>query len=259
MALNRRFDRELGISGYDWPGAGFLPSVTALLGRCWPSPELEQWKLRQVAKAWRDGDPLPENKSAAWSGSYGLNRLAQTAIPRSAADRGTAIHQAVHQLITGEDVGSTKEQRLVAGRVLEAMHQAGYIPKMSEFSVASPEEGWCGTIDFAGRFADGVGWVGDLKTGKITHVEHWMQLAAYASASVLEDGRPFPSVGQVVLVHAPVKGKVETPFLWGDPAVIALEMDDTVFDLVDVRWKTLLALWHVYSREIAAEFPAEIS
>ena len=256
MIPQRRWDRDLRISGYDWPGVGFLPSVTALLGRCWPAPELEKWKLRQVAKAWRDGDPLPDGKSAAsdWSGTWGLNQLAQAAIGLTAAHRGTAVHQAVHQLLGGEVLEGevTSDQRVIAGEVLDAMHHAGYEPAVSELSVADPEEGWCGTLDFAGR-REGVGWVGDLKTGKGIYETHWIQLAAYASAAVLADGRVFPSVDQVVLVHQPVKGTVAAPKVAGPCQVTVLDCSDRVFLDARERWQLVLYMWANYKPQVKVE------
>lgn len=52
----------------------------------------------------------------------------------------------------------------------------------SEFQVWNLTEGYAGTADLIGRFADGSLWLLDLKTGSGIYADHYLQLMAYAMA-----------------------------------------------------------------------------
>ncbi len=196
-----------------------VPSVTTIL-KAWPAPQLERWKLKQVAAAWRDNrDKL---------GYSDLNRLVALAIDSTAADRGTAAHRAVETSLSG----GTPETRWseITDSILDCVQSAGVTVTLQEAVVVDREAGYAGSADMLGRDKEGRPVVLDLKTGKNVWDNHWAQIFAYASAAeVVVDQRlhPMPSGMRAALVHAPLGGTVSEPEAAGKPVVRWLTTDAT--------------------------------
>lgn len=188
-----------------------LPSVTTVL-KSWPSPELERWKLKQVAAAWRD--------NADKGGYSDLGRLINLAVDRTALRRGVACHRALEDHFSGRSVEPAYES--VLSRILVAVGREAQA-KLSEVPVVG--DGYAGTADLLGRTKDGFPCVLDLKTGKGVWESNWAQVYAYASSAWLVTGgrlRRMPEGMRAGVVHAPLNGPVDSPELVGEVEVVWL-------------------------------------
>ena len=213
-----------------------VPSVTTVL-KSWPAPQLERWKLKQVAAAWRDDrDKL---------GYSDLNRLISIAIDKTAANRGTACHRAVETSLSGGT--PDKEWWSVTGPVREALKEAGVQVTLQEAVVVDRDNGYAGSADMLGRDADDRPVVLDLKTGRNLWDNHWAQVHAYAHAAELVVGRrihPMPDGMRAALVHAPLSGPVTQPILDTKPTVVWMDNEDRYRR----QWELALAV-HTHIRQ----------
>ena len=111
-------------------------------------------------------------------------------IAKRAADEGTQVHQAIEDLVEGneiswiDDYGNAKYNENVWGMILKfAEFWNNHKPKLisSEEFAYSDEHQFAGTADLVVEM-DGEIWLLDIKTSNALHKTYDMQLAAYAKA-----------------------------------------------------------------------------
>ena len=155
---------------------GYAPSVTTVLQAA-AKPGLERWKANQVLMAALTLPRLPDEAEDAWV-SRVWEDSKQQAI--KAAERGTAIHAAIEQVLRGEPCDSEFQPYVDAA--LECI-DAKFPPPQPwepEKSFAC-EMGYGGKVDLhaAGLVLDIKTKDGDVGAQKVWD-EHMMQLAAYS-------------------------------------------------------------------------------
>jgi len=232
-----------------------VPSTTTIL-KVWPAPELGDWKLRQVAKAWRDGRKIPPHRST-------LTGLVKEAVPTRARDRGIEAHL---QLEVSYDfaqrgAGVREFWEPVISRIREVIDEVIDV-KLTEVPVLNASEGWAGTADLIGRCRiTNRPVIADLKTGGRIWASHFGQIAAYAAAEGILVGNEYHQIGTdsqnwlLCFVHAPLSGSQDRPKLKEDPRIVWLtapqieyghemfRLSRQVFNLADLNWRELEADW----------------
>ena len=131
---------------------------------------------------------MPKNKFFEnWIKDVGHNA---DLIMRRAAEEGTAVHNAVEDLVAKkeitwmDDFGNAKYSLDVWVMILKAYEFfETYKPEViaSEYFTYSDEHQYAGTTDLIVKL-DGVVWLLDVKTSNSVHKSHELQLAAYAKA-----------------------------------------------------------------------------
>jgi hypothetical protein len=131
---------------------------------------------------------MPKNKFFEnWIKDVGHNA---DVIMRRAAEEGTAVHNAVEDLVAGkeitwmDDFGNAKYSLDVWNMILKAYEFfETYKPEIiaSEYFTYSDEHQYAGTTDLVLKLNDVV-WLVDIKTSNSVHKSHELQLAAYAKA-----------------------------------------------------------------------------
>lgn len=145
---------------YPLPEGGYLPSVTTILGACYPTSRfLVSW---QIEKGKDEGER----------------------ILKEAADDGTFVHEKVEQLIKGlkvntENLNPKQAKCLLAFKAWADEVKPEFLA--TEQQVYCNELGFAGTIDILCRL-DGELYIVDLKTSKGIYDSHLAQVAAYAHA-----------------------------------------------------------------------------
>lgn len=166
--------------GYKVDGV-FYRRVTTMLGG-YPKPWLGTWAAKEVAQfaydhreAWLN---LPETdavkllKGAPWSKRD------------DAADRGTAVHQAVEAVIRNTAIeGLKNEDELNCAIAVETFlkERASRILGV-EITVFNRTIGYAGTLDLWDIDSAGTSWILDWKTSGDVYVDHAIQQAAYLNA-----------------------------------------------------------------------------
>ena len=174
-----------------------MPRVTEIISAGMPKPELDEWKLKDLASfaaanPHRDADIL----LARWRGHSHRH-----------ADRGTAVHRWIAGFLSGQPVAPSPQ---LAGYV--AAFRAWYLdngPKLAgpvEQMLADYDVTVCGTADYIcdGHLYD---WkTAEERSGHPPWPAHVAQIGAYSSMSrYVVEGK----VGYVV------EGKVEPPYWRG--------------------------------------------
>lgn len=167
--------------GYKVDG-NFLRRVTTHLGGI-PKPWLGGWAAKEVATfavehrdQWLD---LPKTdakkllKGAPWSKRD------------DAADRGTAIHEALEAYVTGEPLpDGMNEEELECAIAAEAFLR-DFVGQVlaAELTVYSWEHDYAGTLDLWCTDKDGNRWIIDYKSSSSVYPSHAVQQVAYRMAS----------------------------------------------------------------------------
>ncbi len=163
--------------GYKIDGQ-FYRRVTTVL-KMLPKEALVYWAAREVAEfafEFRESwEGLPKKaaedvlKKAPWRHRDGR------------ADRGTAIHRAIHAYVENRPLPELDEDTLDAAIAAESfMRDFGIKPKAAELTVFSRSLGVAGTLDLWGPVGID-NWIVDFKTGKDVYPDQALQLACYGS------------------------------------------------------------------------------
>ena len=226
-----------------------LPSVTSVL-QVWPAPQLDAWKLRQIARHWRDSTPLPDGDH---QGVGGLNRLVQAGQDWLPANRGKDCHRAVEDAFRGRSPGAGWHPNLdwvdIAIEIKKTIRSQVDVT-LTEAVVVDREKGYAGTADLLGRDKSGLPVVLDVKTGSGVWDAHWAQVHAYSAASEILVGRrlrEMPTGCRAGLVHAPLSGYQDDapPKLTGP--VLIHWIDETDLRAYAARqWLLALDVWKHY-------------
>jgi hypothetical protein len=136
-----------------------------------------------------DGEYFPSATTIldVYPKEFGFNQwlkdLGQNAneVLRRAGERGSKVHDAINQLLLGEEVeweGYDWTEWQMINRFLEFWGR--YKPKLvgSEVSLVSKELGYGGTLDLICVIDDEI-WLIDHKTGNGIYTSHQLQLASY--------------------------------------------------------------------------------
>ena len=137
-----------------------LPSVTSILG-IFAKPQLDQWKMRQVALA-----SMRLERTRGESDDYLADRIIDEAFAQveQAADLGSRIHDALEKYYDGVPVAD--DLQVYTRPVVEwkDAKQLEFVER--ERKVVNTEHGFAGTMDVACRYGhDGIGVI-DFKTKK---------------------------------------------------------------------------------------------
>lgn len=162
---------------------GLFPSVTGIIG-IFAKPQLETWKLKQVAIA-----SLKNQINPGESEDYWVKRVIEAAFAQvdRAADFGTLCHLAIEQFVKFAKP-IPQDLLIYLEPVLEILHRPGMKISSSEATIVSQRYGYAGTKDYSFTFGrNGIGVI-DFKTRKTVkdkEVEAYdyqdMQIAAYAA------------------------------------------------------------------------------
>lgn len=160
-----------------------LPSVTNILGVI-AKPQLEVWKLNQVALA-----ALNNPRQPAESPEYWMKRVveASKAPTQEAADLGSRIHDALEKATADQPYDDAL--KVYVEPVVAWYRKTGIAIVEREIVLANPEEGFAGRCDALFRYGKaGIGVI-DFKTRKTKPGEavtpydgQGAQLAAYAAS-----------------------------------------------------------------------------
>ena len=225
-------------SGYYATPAGRFMSVTTILSNGIPKPALMHWAAFEAAQCAVDNIPLLV-QARGQSKRLEMRSWIQRAAERkrdTAANLGTVIHGLVEARVLGQPTPEFTEEQLpfieAFDRFLDDFQP---VYEATELTVASPEHGFAGTLDFIGHipsYSDGL-LMGDYKTGKSVYPEVGLQLAAYRRATIAwtrPDGievTPPPTVAAIVLHIRPkhMPGGEERGY-----ALRPVDTSDAVFD-----------------------------
>lgn len=185
MPRNAETDADSGLRYYIWKGERLL-SVTSLrkvIGMPFP---LHNWVIKQTIGAaislvptWPEGDDIKNLERAIRKASMGERD--------AAADKGTAIHEAVEKGLAPHEVDPTLSPYIL--HYADAVSTLGIKPLVQEAQTWNPTLGYAGTLDmlgtvFTGTENEALGII-DLKTGKGLYLDHVLQTLAYGMAEFI--------------------------------------------------------------------------
>ena len=180
---------------------GLLPSVTNVLGIL-SKPQLEKWKMRQVALATLR---VPQ-KSAEEPPEYYAERVIDEAFQQveEAADLGTRIHAALEHGLAGEPFDDELSVYVDPVFRWKAEKRLGFTER--ELVVVNSDDGFAGKCDVFFAYGKGRKGILDFKTKKTemgkmpdAYPEQGMQLAAYAATHYGVDALPDILAANVVI------------------------------------------------------------
>ena len=180
---------------------GLLPSVTNVLGIL-SKPQLEKWKMRQVALATLRVQP----KSAEEPPEYYAERVIDEAFQQveDAADLGTRIHAALEHGLAGESF--PEEMDVYVHPVFQWKAAKRIEFTEPELVVVNSDAGFAGKCDVFFGYGKGGKGILDFKTKKTemgkmpdAYPEQGMQLAAYAATHYGVDALPDVLAANVVI------------------------------------------------------------
>lgn len=226
-------------SGFYATPAGRFMSVTTILSNGIPKPALMHWAAFEAAQCAVDNIPSLV-RARGESARLDMRSWIQRAAERkrdTAANLGTLIHGIVEARVLGQPTPDlTDEQRPFVEAFDRFLNDWQPDYEATELTVANPEIGYAGTLDFIARIpalTDEI-LMGDYKTGKSVYPEVGLQLAAYRRATVGwtrpagDEVVPPATVGAVVLHIRPkdMPGGEERGY-----ALRTVRTDDAVFDV----------------------------
>lgn len=171
---------------------------------------LAPWAGRTVAEyAWANPDVLDELRTAGdrdafvrWVGN------AHTRDRDAAAERGTAVHDAIELWLKGQEVEYTEEVGVYLLPLMAFLDAWQIQPLYQELIVASRQHRYAGKFDLIGvspLLNCGRPFIADFKTSRSAHGEAALQMAAYAKAEFMNgpDGTeiPVPEVDAAFVFH----------------------------------------------------------
>ena len=192
-------DRPTNIS--DARRLGLLPSVTTVLSIL-SKPQLEKWKMRQVALATLRVQP----KSAEEPPEYYAERVIDEAFQQveDAADLGTRIHAALEHGLAGEHYPEEMEVYVEPVFRWKAEKRIEFTAR--ELVVVNAGAGFAGKCDVFCTFGKQGKGILDFKTKKTepgkspeAYPEFGMQLAAYAATHYGVDALPEVRAANIVI------------------------------------------------------------
>jgi hypothetical protein len=158
------------------------PSVTSILG-IFAKPQLDRWKMRQVALA-----SMRLERTKNESDEYFSDRIIEEAFAQvgEAAELGSRIHDALEKYFEGVPIA--EDLQVYTKPVIDWKHEKQIEFVEREKTLVNHKEGFAGTMDVACRYGgNGIGVI-DFKTRKTTPGQpvtsydgQAMQIAAYAA------------------------------------------------------------------------------
>lgn len=195
------------------------PSVTTILSEAYPKPELMGWGAKMAAQA------AIEGRHEGMSEREGVNFLqrAPYRYRRLRADNGTRVHEQLEKILAPVADGSRpvwwtdvrNDGYIMAARAFCEANLLGVLA--TECRVFSDRFGYAGTVDLMARSKSGKVVMVDWKTSKSIYPDNALQLAAYAAADWMIDGkgivRKVSPPGAAAVVRLEESGKYEAGFL----------------------------------------------
>ena len=222
---------------YEW-----YPRISTLAGVYKDTFQLDLWKNRLVAKGVA-ADAALQQQILLSNNNQELNELVDRAFiaagGKTAANKGTLIHELTEKVDRGENPDIPPEYRGVIESYVRAIDLSGLKPHMSEQFVVNDDLKVCGSFDRSWITPGGVHVIGDLMSGaRVYPHQVAMQLAMYANGvlydPVTEERTPLGDVSTEVgvLIHAPLAGGCK---------IIGIELEDAY------KWVSLAVesrAWH---------------
>lgn len=194
------------LAGADRP----MPSVTTILDQSFKDGDaLLHWNRRVIAEyiisSYKDqGGQLADQQAfGSWLHAVVREALQQPdKTANLAASFGTAVHNAIERVMTGQAELPQLPMNHEAGvkSALAFLEDGELTPLASEVTVYHPNRLYAGTVDCIARHEDGSLAVIDWKTGNGYYKKHDYQASAYAAAVSLMAGE---NVGHAYVVQLP--------------------------------------------------------
>lgn len=184
-----------------------VPGVTTTINRCHEKPGLA-WAAAKEAATWAAENvaSLDESRPGPWiREATGIHRE----IWNASGKRGTLLHDAARQLVTGGQLIPATDGEPWPPDVFQSAQQLARFmdewdvePDYAERPVFHSEHLWAGTIDLIARIRGGRRLLFDYKTGKTgIYPKDALQLATYRAATHIQvdvggelSDRPMPVV-----------------------------------------------------------------
>lgn len=194
---------------YTWKGETF-DSVTTILDRGVPKPQLINWAAKQAARHAVENIAAVSTLVANGDRKVAIEQIASAHVVErdTAASKGTEIHSHVEAHVLGQPIAAPG---LSIAKSLASFQR--FIDEMtpefvlSEATVYSRTHHYAGTLDLVLTFIrpDGTLKLVDVKTGRNVYPEVALQLAAYRYADFISmpDGSeiPMPDVDECFVLH----------------------------------------------------------
>jgi hypothetical protein len=160
---------------------GYLPSVTTILGQCWPKTGLDKWKQEQVILACLTTPRLPHEPDDAYISRILACADAESAIAR---DTGTRRHDLIEQHNKGNGIMGENADLPFIMPYIEWMEQEVASTVQAETPVVHLDLGYAGKLDLLCNLKNDSLAVVDIKNRKklTTYPEDCIQLSAYSQA-----------------------------------------------------------------------------
>lgn len=201
---------------YFWNGEGPYPSPTTVVRVLSAGWALDNWRIEQrVRVAVREADLLAEMRDRG-EADAAVKYVMAARVDRSAADRGTAVHEWAEHFNRGDLRDAPPELAAECSGYASWCQKAEPEWLLVEEMVANLGRGYAGTLDGIARI-DGEVWLLDIKTSRSVewkgrvNDDYRLQLAAYAMAEFW--GRPgdperheMPPIDRMGIVHVTAGG-----------------------------------------------------
>lgn len=200
-------------------GGRKYPSVTTILSDAYPKPQLMGWGSKMAAQAALEGghEGMSEREALTF-----LQR-APYRYMRMRGNNGTKVHEHLEKILAPVVDGSKPvwwtdgviDGYVSAARAFCEKHLLGVLAV--ECQVFSDRFGYAGTVDMVARSKSGKVVIVDWKTSKSLYPDNALQLAAYAAADWMIDGkgvvRKMSTPGAAAVVRLEPSGGYEAGFL----------------------------------------------
>jgi hypothetical protein len=194
-----------------------IPSVTTILGMI-AKPALISWAARIGAEAVRDWLAELEGSTVTVDADlidrlYSIACNTHTEAKERAAEKGSAVHDAIHQYHENffeADVPQDEEAARAWHAFLDWLDGSGLEVVATEQMVVGPKARYAGRYDLLMREKrhPSLHWVVDIKTSGGVYVEHVLQNAAYATAVRADRGL---EIAGTLVLHVPSGADKATP------------------------------------------------
>lgn len=186
------------------------PSVTTIIDSILRKPALEAWKIEQAVLACMTAPRKDKEELDAFIKRILQEEQQQNAEAKTAADRGTQIHDAMEKYFTGQEVPEALQPWVMPA--IDAINTYGMVVATEKILVG---DGYAGKTDLILEAPDCF-WIDDYKSTKKlpdplkggAWTEHRLQLSAYAAAFAdTELGRSKPIKTKNIYISTVEEGK----------------------------------------------------
>jgi hypothetical protein len=189
-----------------------LTGVTTILGVI-NKPALIQWAANQAIDFVQKHGETKQGFTTIAKDDLQTARKAHAMKRDKAADKGTAVHEAIEQIVLDwiKDHNGTPQALEVPDRRVQTFIEWAINNditfKASEVKVYSEKHWYAGTFDLLYE-RDGRTYIGDIKTSNYIYWTHLLQMAGYDIA--ISEMRPDADIEGYEIIHMPEKGDLKT-------------------------------------------------